>query len=132
MLYGLEKIFRTVKGAEEMITNGVASEYDMPKKTNSPLLDAYKKGKYEYNNASNNYEYGYQQGREEAERDFQNSDYWNGYLAKVIADAKADAIEDAIHHLDNSKVNCHEDYVDGIDFAIGVLGSITEQLKEQK
>lgn len=44
---------------------------------------------------------------------------------------REDAIDDAIHHLDNSKVNCHEDYVDGIDFAIGVLRSIAEQHKEQ-
>lgn len=45
---------------------------------------------------------------------------------------RAETIEDAIHHLDNSKTNCHEDYIDGIDFAIGVLNSIAEQLKEQK
>lgn len=38
----------------------------------------------------------------------------------------ADAIENAIHHLDNSKANCHEDYIDGIDFAIGVLRNIKE------
>ena len=51
-------------------------------------------------------------------------------LEEHDAKVRADAIDDAIHHLDNSKVNCHEDYVDGIDFAIGVLRSIAEQLKE--
>ena len=45
------------------------------------------------------------------------------YLAGEV-----DAIDDAIHHLDNSRVNCHEDYIDGIDFSMGIL----EQLKEQK
>lgn len=48
-----------------------------------------------------------------------------------IAKIREDTIDDAIHSLDNSKVNCHEDYVDGIDFAIGVLRSIAENLKEQ-
>lgn len=41
---------------------------------------------------------------------------------------RTEAIDDAIHHLDNSRVNCHEDYIDGIDFSMGIL----EQLKEQK
>lgn len=42
---------------------------------------------------------------------------------------RADAIEGAIHSLDNSKAICHEDYVDGIDFAIGVLRNIAEQMQ---
>lgn len=40
---------------------------------------------------------------------------------------KEDAIDEAIHHLDNCTTNCHEDYIDGVHFSIGVL----EQLKEQ-
>lgn len=50
----------------------------------------------------------------------------------IYEQGKADAIDDAIHHLDNSKTNCHEDYIDGIDFAIGLLNSTAEQLKEKK
>jgi len=45
---------------------------------------------------------------------------------------RADAIEDAIHRLDNARVNCHEDYEDGISFSIGVLKNIAEKLKENK
>lgn len=48
-----------------------------------------------------------------------------------VEQIRADVIDEAIHRLDNSKANCHEDYIDGIDFAIGVLQSIAEQLKEQ-
>lgn len=44
---------------------------------------------------------------------------------------RADAIDDAIHQIDNSKVNCHEDYICGINYSIGVLEGISEQLKEQ-
>lgn len=40
---------------------------------------------------------------------------------------RADAIDEVIHNLYNCKVNCHEDYIDGVCFSMGVL----EQLKEQ-
>lgn len=51
-------------------------------------------------------------------------------MADFIDEIKSDAIEDAIHSLDNSKAICHEDYVDGIDFAIGVLRNIAEQMQK--
>lgn len=58
--------------------------------------------------------------------DVLNQEYDRGY-----EQGKADAIEEVIHSLDNSKAICHEDYVDGIDFAIGVLRNIAEQMQKE-
>ena len=40
---------------------------------------------------------------------------------------REDILTECIHALDNVKATCHEDYVDGIDFSIGVLTDIYEQ-----
>lgn len=53
-------------------------------------------------------------------------------LKAYEVEIQIDAIDIAIHHLYNSKVNCHQDYFDGIDFAIGVLSSVADQFKGAK
>lgn len=59
----------------------------------------------------------------------------SGYSQWIInhdAEIREDVLLECMHALDNSKANCHEDYIDGIDFSIGVLSGIYEQLKENK
>lgn len=63
----------------------------------------------------------YEKGRADAIAEFKD-------LGKLYSEIRADAIDEAIHHLDNCTTNCHEDYIDGIHFSMGVL----EELKEQK
>lgn len=51
----------------------------------------------------------------------------------VIDDNKKEIIDEvlhaAIHKLDNSRIYAHEDYVDGIDFSIGILENMLNDLK---
>lgn len=57
-----------------------------------------------------------------------------GYMFERIDTSEHDIqiISEAIHRLDNAKVNCHEDYIDGIDFSIGVLENMLSQMKRSK
>lgn len=55
---------------------------------------------------------------------------WECKGTVTVEDVKADAIDEAIHSLDNCVATCHEDYIDGIHFSIGVLQELKEQENE--